>query len=136
MINYPNDYAYTRVTEFKYLTGQQHAKTTIVYEYATAEGDPYYPIPRPENAEVYRKYHELAAQTPDVYFAGRLATYKYYNMDQVVAQALTLFSKMAQASKEPRLSFAPAISKSSLNSAARLNGNGNRKKGRGQVLTS
>jgi UDP-galactopyranose mutase len=96
VINYPNDYPYTRVTEFKYLTGQKHDKTTIVYEYATAEGDPYYPIPRPENAEVYRKYHELAAKASNVHFAGRLATYKYYNMDQVVAQALTLFSKISQ----------------------------------------
>jgi UDP-galactopyranose mutase len=100
VINYPNDYAYTRVTEFKYLTGQQHSKTTIVYEYATSEGDPYYPIPRPENAEVYRKYHELAAKSSKVHFAGRLATYKYYNMDQVVAQALTLFSKIAQPKNE------------------------------------
>ncbi len=98
VINYPNDYAYTRCTEFKYLTGQVHPKTTVVYEYSMAEGDPYYPVPRPENAEIYRKYHALAEQTPNVIFAGRLATYKYYNMDQVVAQALTLYSKIAGAS--------------------------------------
>jgi UDP-galactopyranose mutase len=95
VINYPNDYAYTRVTEFKYLTGQEHNKTTIVYEFSQDEGDPYYPVPRQENGEIYRKYHALAEQTPNVFFAGRLATYKYYNMDQVVAQALTLFNKIA-----------------------------------------
>jgi UDP-galactopyranose mutase len=105
VINYPNDYAYTRVTEFKYLTGQKHPKTTIVYEYSQAEGDPYYPVPRPENAEVYRKYHELVAETPKVYFAGRLATYKYYNMDQVVAQALTLYSKIAANERESQLTY-------------------------------
>jgi UDP-galactopyranose mutase len=94
VINYPNDYAYTRVTEFKYLTGQQHPKTTIVYEFAQDHGDPYYPVPRPENAELYRQYQALAAEESGVLFAGRLATYKYYNMDQVVAQALTVYSKI------------------------------------------
>src|SRR5688500_6628514 len=100
VINYPNDYAYTRVTEFKYLTGQEHSQTSIVYEYPQDEGDPYYPVPRSENAELYKKYQTLAESTPDVYFAGRLATYKYYNMDQVVAQALALFGKVSQ-STEP-----------------------------------
>jgi UDP-galactopyranose mutase len=95
VINYPNDYAYTRVTEFKYLTGQQHSKTTIVYEFPQDDGDAYYPVPRPENGELYRKYQALAGATPKVHFAGRLATYKYYNMDQVVAQALTLFGKLS-----------------------------------------
>ena len=93
-VNYPNEQSYTRITDFKYLTGQKHAKTTIVYEYPKADGDPYYPIPRPENAEIYRKYQQLAAQMENTYFVGRLATYKYYNMDQVVAQALTLFKKL------------------------------------------
>ncbi len=95
VVNYPNDYDYTRITEFKYLTGQEHPLTSIVYEYPKAEGDPYYPIPRPVNAALYRKYHELANSLPSVHFVGRLATYRYYNMDQVVAQALTLFSKIA-----------------------------------------
>jgi UDP-galactopyranose mutase len=93
-INYPNEHLYTRITEFKYMTGQKHPKTTVVYEYSTAEGDPYYPIPRPENAELYKKYQALADETPNVFFTGRLATYKYYNMDQVVAQSLTLFKKI------------------------------------------
>jgi UDP-galactopyranose mutase len=95
VINYPNEYAYTRVTEFKYLTGQKHDKTTVVYEYPQDEGDPYYPVPRPENSEIYHKYQALADKTPGVWFAGRLATYKYYNMDQVVAQALTLYNKIS-----------------------------------------
>jgi UDP-galactopyranose mutase len=95
VVNCPNEYAYTRVTEFKYLTGQEHPKSTIVYEFPKDGGDPYYPVPRPENNELYRKYEALAEDTPNVHFVGRLATYKYYNMDQVVAQALTLCSKIA-----------------------------------------
>ena len=95
VINYPNDQPYTRVTEFKYLTGQTHHKTGIVYEYPRADGDPYYPIPRKENAEIYNKYKALADLNPDVHFVGRLATYKYYNMDQIVAQALTVYGKIA-----------------------------------------
>jgi UDP-galactopyranose mutase len=94
VVNYPNEHLYTRVTEFKYLTGQEHAKTSIVYEYPRAEGDPYYPVPRPENAELYKKYKALADATPGVHFVGRLATYKYYNMDQVVAQALTIYNQL------------------------------------------
>jgi UDP-galactopyranose mutase len=93
-VNYPNEQPFTRITEFKHLTGQEHEKTSIVYEIPKAEGDPYYPVPRPENAALYAKYKEMAAATPKVHFVGRLATYKYYNMDQVVAQALTLFSRL------------------------------------------
>jgi UDP-galactopyranose mutase len=99
VVNYPNDHEYTRVTEFKYLTGQQSAKTSVVYEYPRAEGDPYYPIPRPENAALYARYKELADRRPDVHFVGRLATYKYYNMDQVVAQALVTYRKILDASQ-------------------------------------
>jgi UDP-galactopyranose mutase len=97
VVNYPNDYAYTRRTEFKYLTGQEHARSTLVYEFPCADGDPYYPVPRPENAELYRRYKALADLTPDVTFVGRLATYKYYNMDQVVAQALAEFERIVGA---------------------------------------
>jgi UDP-galactopyranose mutase len=99
-VNYPNEQPYTRITEFKYLTGQVHHKTSIVYEYPMAEGDPYYPIPRPENAEIYKKYQRLANTMTNTYFTGRLATYKYYNMDQVVAQSLTLFEKISQLQSE------------------------------------
>ena len=97
VVNFPNDNAYTRCTEFKYLTGQEHASTTVVYEYPTDHGDPYYPVPRPENAELSRRYQVLASATPGVHFAGRLGTYKYYNMDQVVAQALKLYTKLCSA---------------------------------------
>ena len=100
VVNYPNEHAYTRVTEFKYLTGQEHPKTSVVYEYPMSEGDPYYPIPQPQNAELYARYKALADALPRVHFAGRLATYKYYNMDQVVAQALGLFRKLAESAAE------------------------------------
>ena len=95
VVNYPNEHAYTRITEFKYLTGQKHPKTSIVYEYPGSEGDPYYPIPQPRNAELYAQYKALADKLPGVHFAGRLATYKYYNMDQVVAQSLSLAAKIS-----------------------------------------
>ncbi len=94
VINYPNEQAFTRITEFKYLTGQEHKKTSIVYEFPQATGDPYYPIPRKENAGIYAKYKALADIAQNVHFVGRLATYKYYNMDQIVAQALTEYGKI------------------------------------------
>ena len=94
-VNFPNDFAYTRVSEFKHLTGQQHELTSVVYEYPRVEGDPYYPVPRAENTAMYRLYEAEAETLQDVSFTGRLATYKYYNMDQVVAQSLTLFKKLA-----------------------------------------
>jgi UDP-galactopyranose mutase len=94
VVNYPNEHLYTRVTEFKHLTGQEHKKSSLVYEYPLGEGDPYYPVPRPENGELYKKYQELAGSRPDVLFVGRLATYKYYNMDQVVAQALSVYARI------------------------------------------
>ncbi len=99
VVNYPNEHAYTRITEFKYLTGQVAANTSVVYEYPKPEGDPYYPIPRPENAALYAKYKELADRQTDVHFVGRLATYKYYNMDQVVAQALVTYRKITGTSQ-------------------------------------
>lgn len=96
-VNYPNEFDYTRVTEFKHLTGQESDSTTICFEYPGAEGDPYYPIPRPANAALYDRYRALADATENVHFVGRLATYKYYNMDQVVAQALTTYRQMTGA---------------------------------------
>jgi UDP-galactopyranose mutase len=87
-VNYPNDHAYTRITEFKHLTGQICRGTSIVREYPNEIGDPYYPIPRSENDQLYQQYLTLANKTPNVTFIGRLAEYKYYNMDQVVASAL------------------------------------------------
>jgi UDP-galactopyranose mutase len=105
VINYPNDHLYTRVTEMKYLSGQDHPKTSLVYEYPTDQGDPYYPIPTAENAALYAKYQQLANTTPEVQFLGRLGTYKYYNMDQVVAQALAVYAKLAG---QPRREIATA----------------------------
>lgn len=99
VVNYPNEQLYTRITEFKYLTGQKHNKTSVVYEFPKGEGDPYYPVPRKENADIYARYKALADARPDVHFVGRLATYKYYNMDQIVAQALTVYSKIAGAKR-------------------------------------
>ncbi len=105
VVNYPNEYAYTRITEFKYLTGQEHPLTSVVAEYPQADGDPYYPIPRPANAILYKRYQALAEALPHVFFVGRLATYRYYNMDQVVAQALTQFSKISGVKRTPAMAL-------------------------------
>ena len=103
VVNYPNEQLYTRITEFKYLTGQEHPKTSIVYEFPQSEGDPYYPVPRAENQEMYKQYRALAEAMPNVHFVGRLATYRYYNMDQVVAQALTLYNKIIGVRHDSRI---------------------------------
>ena len=87
-VNYPNDRAYTRITEFKHLTGQEHPGTSIVREYPQDSGDPYYPVPRDENEALFKRYEILARQESNVTFVGRLAQYRYYNMDQVVGAAL------------------------------------------------
>ncbi len=95
-VNYPDEQTpYTRITEYKHLTGQSSQRTTITYEYPRADGDPYYPVPRPENQALYKRYEALALETPDVTFVGRLASYRYYNMDQVVGQALATFRRIA-----------------------------------------
>lgn len=93
-VNYPNDEAFTRITEFKYITGQQHAGTSIVREYPQAEGEPYYPIPRKDNESLYQRYKALAAAETRTGFVGRLAQYRYYNMDQVVGAALAYVSSI------------------------------------------
>jgi UDP-galactopyranose mutase len=101
VVNYPQTEAYTRVTEYKHLTGQEHPRTSITYEYPSDTGDPYYPIPKAENQDLYKKYERLAIETPDVWFVGRLATYRYYNMDQVVGQALSTFNRIQATLGEP-----------------------------------
>lgn len=93
-VNYPNDHAFTRITEFKHLTGQQHHGTSIVREYPQAEGDPYYPVPREENDRLFKQYEALAEKEARVTFVGRLAQYRYYNMDQVVGAALTAAKRL------------------------------------------
>ncbi|MEJ7934842.1 UDP-galactopyranose mutase [Sphingobium sp. AN558] len=96
VVNYPSTAVpYTRVTEYKHLTGQECSRTSITYEYPSAEGDPYYPIPRAENQMLFKRYEALALAQPDVSFVGRLATYKYYNMDQVVGQALATYRRFS-----------------------------------------
>jgi len=95
VVNYPDEAVpYTRITEYKHLTGQQHAHTSITREYPQAEGDPYYPVPREENQALYKRYEALARAEDDVTFVGRLATYRYYNMDQIVGQALVTYRRV------------------------------------------
>jgi UDP-galactopyranose mutase len=103
VVNYPDpSVPYTRVSEYKHLTGQDSPVTTITYEYPSAEGDPYYPIPRDENQALYKKYETLADETEGVTFVGRLATYRYYNMDQIVGQALATFRRIDDKRKRRR----------------------------------
>lgn len=94
VVNYPQTENYTRITEYKHLTGQRNPRTSLTYEYPTDIGDPYYPVPRAENETLYKRYEALATACPDVWFVGRLATYRYYNMDQVVGQALATFARI------------------------------------------
>ena len=106
VVNYPaEDVPYTRITEYKHLTGQAAPKTSITYEYPSADGDPYYPIPREENQALFKRYEALAIAETNVVFVGRLATYRYYNMDQVVGQALATYRRMSGA----KSSFASAV---------------------------
>ena len=96
VVNYPSEEVpYTRITEYKHLTGQSHRKTAISYETSRSDGEPYYPIPRPENQVLYKQYEALARVQRDVVFVGRLGTYRYYNMDQVVGQALATFRRIS-----------------------------------------
>src|SRR5690606_19418602 len=93
-VNFPNDHAYTRITEFRHLTGQPHEGTSIVREYPQADGEPYYPIPAPANEALYKQYEALALEEKNVTFVGRLAQYRYYNMDQIVGSALVATDKL------------------------------------------
>jgi UDP-galactopyranose mutase len=92
VVNYPNDYEFTRCVEYKWLYQQRHDKTTVSRDYPCWNDDePYYPVVSTRNNELYQKYKKLADRTPGTYFCGRLGTYRYYNMDQCIAQALDLF---------------------------------------------
>ncbi len=101
VVNYPQDQDYTRITEYKHLTGQRHDKTSVTFEYPTDTGEPYYPVPRPENQAMFKRYEALADARPDTWFVGRLATYRYYNMDQVVAQALAVYKRINSTLPQP-----------------------------------
>lgn len=95
VINYPNENEFTRITEFKHMTLQKHPKTTIVREYPQDIGDPYYPIPMKTSTEIYEKYRAEAEKLKHVYFLGRLAEYRYYNMDHAVKRALDTYHQIA-----------------------------------------
>jgi UDP-galactopyranose mutase len=110
-VNYPNDFEFTRITEFKHLTGQVHSGTSIVREYPQQEGDPYYPIPRPDNEALFKRYEALAEQETDVSFVGRLAQYRYYNMDQCVAAALKSAKELLSKLGHPQANAAQGASR-------------------------
>lgn len=97
-INYPNTEKFTRITEPKHATGQKHNKTTIIKEYSTWEWEPYYPVPRERNKKLYEQYKDEAKKLEKnwIYFVGRLAEYKYFNMDQTVKNALDLIHKIQE----------------------------------------
>ena len=120
-VNYPNENEYTRSTEFKHLTGQAHTGTSVVWEFPEPEGDPYYPIPRAENEALFKRYAEMARKEESVTFVGRLAQYRYYNMDQCVGAALsaaaTVAQKLGSARAVPVPVSRPAVMASTLSSS-------------------
>ena len=110
-MNYPNDHAFTRITEFKHLTGQEHPKTSIVYEYPHDRWRSVLSDSSPRKRGSLPAIPGTAAEQAGVHFVGRLATYKYYNMDQIVAQALTLYARLCNVDRaEPRLISIPSQS--------------------------
>ena len=120
VVNYPSEAVpYTRVTEYKHLTGQVHPMTSISYEYSSGEGDPFYPVPRAENQLLYKRYEALAQQRDDVVFLGRLGSYRYYNMDQVVGQALSVYRRLGPKLEQAALAAQRAFTRSSAVAARR-----------------
>ena len=109
-VNYPSpDVPFTRITEYRHLTGQQHGSSTLAVEFPRSEGPPYYPVPQAANRELYRRYEALAArEQPRVTFVGRLARYQYLNMDQVTAQALATFERLVESGAVRREATAEA----------------------------
>jgi UDP-galactopyranose mutase len=102
VVNYPGEEVpYTRIIEYKHFGNQKSAKTTIVKEYTTDEGEPYYPVPNARNQRIYERYKEEASKLTDIYFVGRLANYKYFNMDQAFGNALDLFETLEGDSSLP-----------------------------------
>lgn len=97
VVNYPNEYEFTRITEYKHMTGQKSYNTTISIEYPQEYDEkdpekniPFYPMPKKENMERYKKYEEKAKEFSNVIFLGRLGEYRYYNMDEVINKGLTI----------------------------------------------
>jgi UDP-galactopyranose mutase len=104
VVNYPSaDVPFTRVVEYKHTPNQPNKikkgavrGSLIAREYSCADGEPYYPVPNPENRALYEKYAALAAKEPGVAFVGRLASYKYFNMDQAILNALEMFDNLKE----------------------------------------
>ncbi|MCM0667064.1 UDP-galactopyranose mutase [Flavobacterium tyrosinilyticum] len=100
VVNYPGiEVDFTRIIEYKHFGNQKSEKTTVVREYTVDEGEPYYPVPNPRNGEIYKKYKDEAEKLLDVHFVGRLANYKYFNMDQAFKNALDLFDSLEKKDK-------------------------------------
>lgn len=100
VVNYPGlEVDYTRIIEYKHFGNQKSSKTTIVKEYTVADGDPYYPVPNEKNQRIYEKYKKEADKLTDIYFVGRLANYKYFNMDQAFKNTLDLFKELQEPNK-------------------------------------
>ena len=104
VVNYPNDHKYTRITEFKYFNSNIVNNKTIIlkeypkkYDYKDQNSIPYYPIINEENNKKYEKYYELSKKVPNLYLCGRLAEYKYYNMDMVIKKAFDLYDEVKNA---------------------------------------
>lgn len=108
VINYPNDHDYTRIVEYKHITKQKAPNTTIVKEYSSDSGEPYYPVPNPDNHAIYEEYRNEAEKYPNVHFVGRLANYKYFNMDQAFKNALDLFTQLTGVTLENEHRYKPA----------------------------
>ncbi len=89
VVNYPNDYDWTRITEFKHMTGDVSNKTTLCFEYPKSEGEPYYVVMNERNINLHKKYLDDVQKAQNVIFVGRLAQYKYFNMDQVIKEVFT-----------------------------------------------
>ena len=108
MVNYPGpDVKFTRIAEYKHTPNQPDSAydspgTVIYREYSTDVGDPYYPVPNPENQALYAKYQKLAEAESNVIFVGRLASYKYFNMDQAILTALELYDDLEKKKKLPK----------------------------------
>jgi UDP-galactopyranose mutase len=94
VVNYPSKVVdFTRIVEYKHFWNQTSKHTVIVKEYTTDKGDPYYPVPNKKNQDLYLRYKEMALKERDVIFLGRLASYKYFDMDQAIKNSLDLFTR-------------------------------------------